>query len=362
MLSHRQKSGPIPWRSAAVPLSAVFLVLFALSCNHDIPSTARAAAPEPVQREQPEGDESPPALRQVRTTGTVRAVRALIVKVPRISGRQSRFTLTKLAPNGSTVREGDILIEFDRTEQFDTAREAEAKYEDLGHQVEQKFAENRAEVEKRLMAIEEAGADLAKARIQLRKGPVLSEIERLKAEVSAAGAETRVESLNKSHRYHEEAEAAALRILELQRDRQKVALERAVHNIEKLQLLAPHGGMVALSPIWRNGSIGHAQEGDQLYRGRVILRVFDPTEMELHAYVAETDGATLAPGRRAEVILDAYPDLKLTARLVTVSPVAASAMGSPIKAFFARFRLDQTYPNLLPDLSAAVTILAEDES
>ena len=61
-------------------------------------------------------------------------------------------------------------------------------------------------------------------------------------------------------------------------------------------------------------------------------------------------------------MLDAYPDLKLTARLVTVSPVAASAMGSPIKAFFARFRLDQTHPNLLPDLSAAVTILAEDES
>ncbi len=331
-----------------MPLSVVLLVLFVLSCSRGIPPTVQAAEADSAERQQPDPDESPTALRQVRTTGTVHAVRVLIVKVPRISGRQSRLTLTKLAPNGSTVGEGDILAEFDRTQQFDAEREAEAKYEDLGHQVEQKFAENRAEVEKRLMAIEEAAADLAKARIQLRKGPVLSEIERLKAEVSAAGAETRVESLNKSHRHHEEAEAAALRILELQRDRQKVALERAVHNIERLQLRAPHGGMVALSPIWRNGSIGHAQEGDQIWRGRVILRIFDPTEMELHAYVAETDGATLEPGRRAEVILDAYPDLRLTARLVTVSPVAASAMGSPIKAFFARFRLDQTHPNLLP--------------
>ncbi len=54
--------------------------------------------------------------------------------------------------------------------------------------------------------------------------------------------------------------------------------------------------------------------------------------------------------------LDAYPELTFDAHLVSASPVAASALGAPIKSFSARFRLEQSDPHLLPDLSAAVMI------
>ena len=42
--------------------------------------------------------------------------------------------------------------------------------------------------------------------------------------------------------------------------------------------------------------------------------------------------------------------------MVSASPVASSALGSPIKTFTARFRLDKSDPHLLPDLSAAVVL------
>jgi hypothetical protein len=54
--------------------------------------------------------------------------------------------------------------------------------------------------------------------------------------------------------------------------------------------------------------------------------------------------------------LDAYPDLVFEAHMVSASPVASSALGSPIKTFSARFRLDKSDPHLLPDLSAAVVL------
>lgn len=72
--------------------------------------------------------------------------------------------------------------------------------------------------------------------------------------------------------------------------------------------------------------------------------------------VGEPDGATLTPDAKAEVRLDAYPQLVFTAHFQSVSPVATSAVGSNIKSFAARFRLDQTDPHLLPDLSAAIDI------
>ncbi|HWC00322.1 MAG TPA: efflux RND transporter periplasmic adaptor subunit [Bryobacteraceae bacterium] len=297
--------------------------------------------------------------RQFRLNGTVHAVRVFAVQVPQITGQGGRITLTRLVANGSKVQKGDLLVEFDRTQQLDNARDAQAKFDDLSHQVDQKRAQNRSDEEKRSSDLQKAEADLERARIQLRKGQLLSEIDRLKNEAKLEDAEAHVASLRKSNRFHDLAGAAALRILELQRDRQKVQLERALSNAARLQLHAPLAGMVALENVWRNGSMGHAQEGDQLWSGQVLLRIFDPSEMSIHALVGEPDGALLSPGKQVKVRLDAYPDLLFPARFEAASPVASSALGSPIKTFAARFRLEVSDPHLLPDLSAAVILEPE---
>ena len=63
--------------------------------------------------------------------------------------------------------------------------------------------------------------------------------------------------------------------------------------------------MVALTNVWRNNSMGKAQEGDQLWAGQPLIRLFDPSEMEVRAQVGEPDDAALTPGCRATVLLDA---------------------------------------------------------
>ena len=303
----------------------------------------------------------PPANRpaprhEVHLTGTIQAVHFFTVQTPQIGGQGGRVTLTKIIANGSRVKTGDLLAEFDRTQELDNAREAKAKFDDLSHQVDQRQAQNRADAARRASDLQAAEADLAKAGLELRKGPLLSEIDRLKNEVKAEAAREHVASLKKSSAFHEQADAAAVRILELQRDRQKVGLDRALSNAEKLEIHATLNGMVSLENVWRNSSMGKAQEGDQLYPGQALIRLFDPAEMEVRAQVGEPDEVALVPGRRATVRLDAYPDLTFQAHLVSASPVAASALGSPIKTFSARFRLEKSDPHLLPDLSAAVVL------
>jgi multidrug resistance efflux pump len=276
--------------------------------------------------------------------------------VPQLTGQNVRITLVRLVTNGSHVKKGDLLAEFDRTQQLDAAREAKAKYEDLAQQVKQKEAENLSTAEKRASELKKAEADLAKARIELKKGPILAAIDRLQNEAKAESAAERVESLKKSGKDRLIAESAALRVLQLQTERQKVALDRANANAEKLVLRARIGGMVALENLWRQGSMGHAQEGDQLWPGQALMKIFDPTEMEVRALVGEPDGVALQPGATATVYLDAYPDAVFKAHFFAASPVATSAIGSPIKNFTARFRLEQEDARLLPDLSAAIIV------
>lgn len=292
----------------------------------------------------------------IRATGTIQAVHSLTVKVPVLQGQGSQLTLIKLIENGVTVHAGDLLAEFDDTTQVKEAREAAAKYDDLTHQVEQKRAEHASNVEKRLSELQAAQADRAKAEIDLRKGPILSDIDQQKNAIKAADAQEHVASLKRSDQAHDTAELAEIRVLELQRDRQKVAVNRQRSNAAKLSLRAPINGMVALQNVWRNGSMGHAEEGDQLWAGGALLQLFDPSDMQVAVSVGEPDGAVLTAGTQADVHLDAFPDLVLPAHFDSASPVASSSPDNPIKSFNARFKLERGDPHLMPDLSAGVEI------
>ncbi|MGJ5816439.1 HlyD family secretion protein [Paludibaculum fermentans] len=335
-------------------LTALAASLFLAACSRQtVAPTVAAAASSTIPTETAN------APGEIRATGKVKAVREFTVQVPQIAGltgQSSRLTVTKIIASGSKVEAGDVLAEFDQTQQLDNAREAQAKLDDLNHQIAQKQAENRANAETRASEKQQASADLAKAQIQLRRNETLSNIERAKNEEKAAAAVLKIESLKKSHEFKAKADVAAVRILELKRDRQAVSLKRAETNVNKLAIKAPHAGMVALEAIWRGDSRGPAQEGDQVYPGQPLVRLFDPTEMEVHTSVGEPDGAVLGAGARAYVRLDAYPDMVFPARFLTASPVATADLGSPIKRFTARFLIEKSDAHLLPDLSAAVVI------
>ena len=294
--------------------------------------------------------------RLVRSNGTIQAVNALTIRVPQIYGQGGDMTLTKLIPTGAAVKEGDLLAEFDRTKQVDAAKDAQARYEDLRHQVDQRKEQHSADAEKRAADLQQAEADLQKAQLELRKGPILSEIDRLKNQAKLEDAQAHVASLKLSSHFHDVSEAADTKILELQRDRQKLAWERALSNSEKLLVKAPIPGMVARENSWHNDTFGPAQEGDQLWPGQPLLRIFDPAAMAVEVAVGEPDGAALDQGSQATVRLDAYPSLTFKAHFDSASPVATAMLDSLVRTFPARFRMDEQDPHLLPDLSAAVDL------
>jgi multidrug resistance efflux pump len=299
---------------------------------------------------------TPAPRHSVRCTGKTAALRSSLLQIPRQYGTFSQLTLLTIVQNGAHVKPGDLLAEFDATDQLKQARDALAKFDDLSHQVDQKRAEQKNNAEKRNSDLITAQADLQKAQIEIQKGPVLSDLDQQKNAVKLEAARAHVASLQRSNRFHEQAEAAELRILELQRDRQKLTVELQKENAALLTLRSSISGMVALENVYRNNSMGHAQEGDRLFPGEPLLQVFDPTNMVVLLSVGEPDGAALKPGATAVIHLDAFPDLSFTAHFESASPVATSAWDSLVKTFTARFVVDQSDARLLPDLSVAADI------
>jgi hypothetical protein len=197
---------------------------------------AAVALPLAAADLSPKGAPGPPGGHKVRATGVIRAVKSIMIQAPRIDGLGGQLTLAKLIDNGKVVVPGDALASFDPTNELRLLYEAQAKFDDLRHQVEQKQAEHNSNAEKRASDLKSAEADLQKAQLEIRKGPILSEIERQKNQVKLEDAQAHVASLKKSSVFRDQAETAEIRILELQRDRQKVAVERQTNNLAKLDV------------------------------------------------------------------------------------------------------------------------------
>src|SRR5438132_1284896 len=133
-------------------LAVAIPVLSLLGCTRPGPPVAHAAAgvvPAETSR----------LKRAVRITGTIEAVHSSKALVPQTYGQPGPMTLTRLIANGSRVKEGDLIATFDSTQQADNARDAQAKVDDLGHQVEQKRAQNRADAEKRAADLRQEEAE-----------------------------------------------------------------------------------------------------------------------------------------------------------------------------------------------------------
>jgi HlyD family secretion protein len=295
--------------------------------------------------------------RLIRTSGIVQALEWKSIRVPQMTGVGAfELTLTGLIPNGAKVSKGDVLAEFDRLNLLDQERDAVAQLEDFEHQLNERKAQVRSLQATRGSQIREAQADIEKAQLQLRKGEVLSDIDRLKNEARAENAGLRLASLKRTDVLRAKAEDASVRILELKLERQRVTLERLRMNLDRLVIKAPQNGMVAHENTYRQGSLGPPQVGDRLYPGMPMLRIFNPERMVVQVTVDEPDFAPVSEATRARVYLDAYPSESFDALLESASPVATAGLDSPIRNFVALFRIQQQSPRLLPDLSAALEI------
>lgn len=318
---------------------------------------ARAAAAEQIPASETVTVSRGQLTRHLRIGGVTRAVSAFAITVPELNSEGGQLVLTGLVANGAQVKSGDILAQFDATKQEQDARDAQAKFQDLSHQVADRVAQNHSNAEQRASDLQQAQSDLAKAQLELRKAPILSAIDAATDRLNLQDAQNHVADLKLEDTQQEKADAANLRVLELQRDQQQVEFQRAQGTAAKLTLRAPIAGMVALANTYHAGVMSPAQPGDQLYTGETILHIFDPSHMEVVGQINESDGATLVTGLRGVMHLDAYPQVAFPVEFEQSSPVAvASGFANPVRSFGASFLVNGSDPRLLPDLSCAVDL------
>lgn len=305
------------------------------------------------------------SFRQIlRLSGTVEAVESRIVKAPRLAGQMSgTMVITKIAPNGKQVRAGDVLVELDNQSQLQNILDRKAEYDNLVKQIEKKRADHAAALAADETEMIGAEVDVRTARVEMRKNEVIPGYQAEINKVNLAEAEAKLKQLEETFDLKREAQAAELRILEIQRDRAKRTADHARSNLENMTIKSPMAGLVVLTATSRGSTMVDLQEGDDVRPGQSIMTVVNPSEMQVSTKVNQVDISRVYVGQPAEIRLEAYPTYVFPGKVESIGAIGtSSSYMKKIRFFSVVVSIQGSNPKLLPDLTAIVDLEIEKEN
>jgi HlyD family secretion protein len=303
-------------------------------------------------------------LRTLRLTGIIESVRYHNVAAPRLVGASgpgsNTLIITKLVRGGTEVAEGGLLVEFDRQNQLKAAFDKRSEYLDFEEQIRKKRAEQEQTRATDDSELAQAANAVDTARLDVKKNDLIAKILAEKNTLRLEEAEARLKQLQETFDLKRRAEQAEVRILEIQRDRARTAMQQAEQNASRMVVRSPLPGVVVLRMNWRGNSMVEIQEGEEARPGMPIMLVVDPSSMLVRVKVNQADLHVLKAGQSARISLDAYPGLEFPGRVEQVAPVGTSSrLTDKVRNFVALVSIQGNHPKLMPDLSAAVDVELE---
>jgi len=303
-------------------------------------------------------------VKTLRMTGLVESIHFHNVAAPRLVGAtgpgSNTLIITRLAPSGTPVVAGQLLVEFDRQNQLKAAIDRRSEYRDLEEQIRKKAAEQEQARAKDQTELAVAANAVLNAHLEMKKNAYLGRIDQEKNGQRVEEAEAKQKQLTATFDLKRLAAQAELRILEIQRDRAYKAMKSSEDNATRMVVTSPISGMVVLRMVWRAGGQVELQEGEEARPGMPIMQVVDPSAMLVRLKVNQADVHMLQVGQPARISLDAYPELQFQGRVEQVTPVGATSMlTTRVRNFVATVSIKGSHPKLLPDLSAAVDVELE---
>ena len=317
------------------------------------------------------GGGGPPALATAEVTrgdfievvevrGDVRPFRSVLVTAPYQAGE---LQILKLAANGTAVKKGDIVAEFDaltlrRTLQDKQGelRQAQAERDQTREQAKIDGEQNRTAVLKARYDVERAKLDLgdpevmAAAAVERSKLALADTQQKLKEAEAKAAADAKTVATDAATRER--------KIAKIQGD-----IAQAERALGSLHVTAPADGTVSILPNYRTSSpMGPAQEfrtGDRAWAGAQILELPDLSSVHLTSRIDESDRGQLKIGQQATVRVDAVPDREYQATIADISVLARVDFSSgwpPAKNFDLKLTITDADARLRPGMSAVTRI------
>jgi RND family efflux transporter MFP subunit len=295
--------------------------------------------------------------RRVVAEGNLEAADATPVTAP--VDAQGQLKVAWLIPDGTPVKTGDVVVRFDPSEMERSLRDGEsdetaAKSRITGMRADTGGAIRNLERDGALAREELQGAD----RYRIDDPEVFSRQEIIRSEIDRSLATKRIATSDAVRSIRQDVAKVDLDLLDIERRKAGIAIDRASKGLEALEIKAPHDGILVFKRDWR-GEI--AKVGDTLWAGQPVGEIPNLKTMQARVYVLEADAGGLAPGLPATVVVEAHPSNEYQAKIKKVDTLAKRRTGwIPVQYFGATLELAATDPAVMKPGQRVRAVLSLD--
>ena len=262
----------------------------------------------------------------VEIRGEVRPVRSTYVNAP---PRAGELLIVMLARNGTHVKAGDVVAEFDAVTLKRTVQEKQSELRTAKGELAQAIAQAAIKEKEAEAAVIRATYDVERARLALGDIEIVSVVEAERNKLALADAEERLREADVGLASARAANAADRIARERRIDKVQADLDAAVEAAGALRIVAPTDGTVHIMPNYRAvismGSMSSPPEyraGDRTYAGAAIMELPDLSSVFLVARIDEADRGQLHNGQPASIRVDAVADRDYRATVSEMSLLA----------------------------------------
>jgi HlyD family secretion protein len=305
-------------------------------------------------------------VQSLLVSGELAGVRNMNISAPPLRG-QGPFAIKALAPEGSTVKPGDLLVQIDNSIPVSNLTTEELNLE----KAENDLARKEAELDVQIKDLE---IQLSQNKLQLEKSQMKAEIARelislrdwQDNQFTFEKAKKEFEKTSSSLETARKAQAEELALLRVRRDQTALKVSQIKSDIKSLEIHADRPGTVLYDIFppsqWTGDAARKIQVGDQVFWGWNLLILPDLSEMEARISVSEVDGGMVLPGQSVRMVADSFPDRKFTGKVQHVPELAERiARKSKVRAFLATVQLDKTDPGIMrPGMSVRAEIILDE--
>ena len=276
--------------------------------------------------------------------GELRAARTMTLTAPNLFGT---VQVTDLAPMGSLAREKDLIVEYDDSERQSALEEARLSVQSVDEQLKKAKADLAITQSQDAVTLLKTRYNVRRAELDVQRNPIIAEIDGKKNVLTLEQQKRALLQLETDIAARQEQADSQLAVLQEQRNRSLIDVQRELQRIALCKTLAPITGLVATKQN-RAGNFNFGQqmpdirEGDTLQPGMPVADILDLSEVEVWAKVGELDRANLKEGQEATLQLDAIPDKRFAGKIKAMSGTATSDVfsGDPSKKFDVIFSVD----------------------
>jgi multidrug efflux pump subunit AcrA (membrane-fusion protein) len=298
-----------------------------------------------------------PFTRVVTAEGYLRPVKATPLTAP---NRGRALLIAWLAEDGALVKKGEVVIRFDSEEASRALADGQDDRQAALTRIHKEELQVANALSERARAASLTQEEMRQARELGKKDPrFFPRNEVIESEIDESLLNARLDQTRAASKVEKRLGESRVALLAVDREKAEREAKRAADTLEALEVRAPHDGTFVIQR-WGWGQ-RLLQAGDRAFSSMRVGEVATSDHMDAEVAVLEADAGGLVTGRRAQVVLDARPDVIWKARVKKVDPFPkAKHPEVPTQYFGALLAIEGNTAGVKPGQRLKATIILDE--